>query len=703
MVLLAAVGAGAPGLEFLSPLPGSTGILPETNIIIRPGGIVDPASVAEGRLLQVSGSSSGLHEGRLRVSDDGRTLTFQPDTPFTSAEVVTCRLGSGLATDTRGLIPPAEFAFTVAGPERETLRDFPISADGDENPQPQSAPSAALRQESLTSAALAESLPPDFPVIRTASYGTPAPGRLFLTDVHFAVSRPVPSYLMILENDGTPLFYRKLTGVGLDFKMQPDGRLTYFDAAARGFYALNARYDVVDSFRCGNGYTTDNHDLLLLPNGHAVLLSYDPQIVDLTSVGGRSNAIVIGLIIQELDQARNVVFQWRSWDHFQITDVVSHSLATAVVDYCHGNSIDVDPDGNFILSSRHMNEVTEISRTNGEILWRMGGKNNQFTFLNDPIPFSHQHDVRRLPDGHITIFDNGNFRLPQFSRAVEYAIDEAQRTATLVWQYRLTPDVFGTAFGSVQRFSNGNTLIGWGATAPALTEVAPDGTIISKLTMDTGTATYRAFRFEWPPVKPATVSVNPATMRLGGRGTLLTAVIQPVAANFSVSDIVLSTVRLNGTIPADTSSAIRDSANVVLPNVTVRFSRDALDPLLAVGTDRLEVSGSLATGEIFRGFAEVRVFAARVKQSGLALRLVSAPGTIPVDLAVAPTGAEARTFAVYDVHGRLVKRLYMTVGAGNHVSWDGRASDGRRAGSGLYLIREQGAASGPSSKVVIVR
>ncbi|HMI31365.1 MAG TPA: aryl-sulfate sulfotransferase [Candidatus Limnocylindrales bacterium] len=704
MALLAGVGAGAPPprLEFLSPLPGSTGHLPETNIIIRPGGIVDPASMGEGGLLQASGSRSGLHEGRLRLSDDGRTLTFQPHTPFASGEVVTYRLGSGLATDSRGLIPPAEVTFTVAGPERESLRDFPIPADVDENPQPQSAPSAALSGERPT-AALAESLPPDFPPIRTELYGTPTPGRLFLTDVHFAVSRPVPSYLMILEDNGTPFFYRKLAGVGLDFKMHPDGRLTYFDAAAKGFYALNARYDVVDSFRCGNGYTTDNHDLLLLPNGHAVLMSYDPQIVDLTSVGGRSNAIVIGLIIQEMDIARNVVFQWRSWDHFQITDVVSHSLTTAVVDYVHGNSIDVDPGGNFILSSRHMNEVTKISRTTGEILWRMGGKNNQFTFVNDPIPFSHQHDVRRLPDGHITIFDNGNFRLPQFSRAVEYAIDEAQKTATLVWQYRLTPDVFGPAFGSVQRFSNGNTLIGWGATTPALTEVAPDGTVISKLTFDPGTATYRALRFEWPPVKPATVSVNPTTLGLGSRGTSITAVIQPLAANFSVSDIVLSTVRLNGTIPADTSSAMRDSAGVVLPNLTVRFSRIALDPLLSAGTNRLNVSGSLATGEMFRGFAEVRVFPARVGQPAPAFRLVSTPGALPVELAVAANGAEARAFAVYDVHGRLVKRLYMTVGAGSRVAWDGRATDGRRAGSGLYLIREEGAAHGPSSKVVIVR
>ena len=66
----------------------------------------------------------------------------------------------------------------------------------------------------------------------------------------------------------------------------------------------------------------------------------------------------------------------------------------------------------------------------------MGGRNNQFTFPNDPIPLSYQHDVRRLPNGHITIFDNGNYRVPPFSRAVEYAA-EATRRAGLEPKFKI--------------------------------------------------------------------------------------------------------------------------------------------------------------------------------------------------------------------------------------------------------------------------
>ena len=699
-----AVASVAPSIEFVSPLPGSMMVLPKTNIILRPGGIVDAASAFGGPLVSVIGSTSGLHEGQLRLSDDRQTLTFQPYVPLTYGEEVTCRVGSGLVTDTQGLIPPVSFTFTTAGPLREGLNDFPIPEDDDEISAPVGA--AASRTVPLQSAALAtDSLPPDFPNIQAAVYGNTAPGRLFLSDIRLGV--PVPSELMILENDGTPFFHRRLSGPSFDFKKNPDGRLTYFDTAFGGFYALNARYDVVDSFRCGNGYSTDDHDLLLLPNGHAVLMSYDTQIMDLSQivVGGRFDARVIGLIIQELDRDKNVVFQWRSWDHFQITDVISHPLTAKTVDYVHGNSIDADPDGNLILSSRHLNEVTKISRATGDILWRLGGKNNQFTFINEPISFSHQHCVRRLPNGHLTLFDNGNFRTPLFSRAVEYAIDEVQKTATLVWQYRHNPDVVSVAAGSVQRLPNGNTLIGWGTANPTLSEVTADGALVSELMFDPGVGSYRAFRFEWPPVKPATIAINPMTLNSDSHGGWITVQIRPDASDFPISDVELMTVRLNGTVPADSASAKwGDAKKDSIPALTVKFARDAVAALLTRGLNRIEVSGSLKTGEIFQGFADVRVLPG-LKDKTLAgsIRVTSAPGAIPVVLAVGGPGSQTRILAVYDVQGRLVRRWRTAVDATRSVTWDGRGSDGRRVGSGIYLVRSEDGAHESALKVMITR
>ena len=212
---------------------------------------------------------------------------------------------------------------------------------------------------------------------------------------------------------------------------------------------------------------------------------------------GNPYAVVTGIIVQELDQAKNVVFQWRSWDHFQITDNTHEDLTAATIDYVHSNAIELDGDGNILLSSRHLDEITKIDRSTGNTIWRMGGKNNQFTFVNDSIGYSHQHAIRRLANGNFTLFDNGNFHTPPFSRAVEYQVDEVNKVATLVWQYRNNPDYVSVAMGYVQRLSNGNTLIGWGATNPSVTEVTSDGKKVYEMSLPDQVVSYRAFRYQW--------------------------------------------------------------------------------------------------------------------------------------------------------------------------------------------------------------
>jgi hypothetical protein len=215
--------------------------------------------------------------------------------------------------------------------------------------------------------------------------------------------------------------------------------------------------------------------------------------------GGNPNATVIGFIIQELDEYKIVIFQWRSWDHFKITDATHENLQDSIIDYVHGNSIDLDYDGNILISSRHMDEITKIDRQTGDIMWRLGGKNNQFTFTNDTLRFSHQHAFRRLRDkpNLYTLFDNGNFHTPNFSRAVEYSLDQNNKTCTLVWQFRHGDSVYARAMGYTQRLSNGNTVIGWGSTTPTMTEVDPNGKVVYELTFPIGVFSYRAYRLTW--------------------------------------------------------------------------------------------------------------------------------------------------------------------------------------------------------------
>ncbi len=504
-----AIAQTTQGLEYVSPLPGAQLVSAETTIAVRPGQSLVPGTVNTA-LFSVVGAKSGEHRGSAVLADDGKTVIFKPEQPFLAGEEVTVALHQGLRTISGQSVTPASFHFTIAAHPAA-----PISTllPGEEN-----APPSAPAKPVLSAAPRFVTVPPDFP---TYTVTTPANGTAngYIFEAAFPFFTFSPGYLLILDNSGQPVYYKNVNDLMTDFKVQPNGLLTYYQGGQ--FYVMDSTYSIVNTYAAGNGYTADLHELQLLPNGHALLMAYDFETMDLSKVvpGGLPNATVLGLIIQELDTAKNVVFQWRSWDHFLITDT-QESLTTANVDYVHGNAIAVDWDGNLLLSSRHLSEVTKIcwqagnNCNPGDIIWRLGGYNNQFAFVNDPeAPFQFQHDIRRLPNGNITLFDNRTGLPGVHSRAVEYRLDETAKTATLVWEYRDTPDVYALAMGNVQRLSNGstpansNSFIGWG-TGATVTEVKPDGSKAFEPTFGTPQVTYRAFRFPWqghPTNPPALV------------------------------------------------------------------------------------------------------------------------------------------------------------------------------------------------------
>ena len=100
-------------------------------------------------------------------------------------------------------------------------------------------------------------------------------------------------------------------------------------------------------------------------------------------------------------------------------------------DYIHVNAYELDADGNILASFRNTCEIVKINRMTGDIMWHMGGKQNQFTFIgenaaNAPTYFTYQHSLVRLPNGNFMMFDNGNLHTNKVSRAVEYAVDQTQ-------------------------------------------------------------------------------------------------------------------------------------------------------------------------------------------------------------------------------------------------------------------------------------
>jgi hypothetical protein len=157
------------------------------------------------------------------------------------------------------------------------------------------------------------------------------------------------------------------------------------------------------------------------------------------------------------------------------------------------------------LSSRHFNEITKINRSDSSIIWRFGGKRNEFTFLNDTVPFYGQHDIRRLSNGNVTLYDNGwnsAYGPVHPARALEYTIDETAKTATLVWSYTYD-SLYSRATGNMQRLPNGNTLVNYGFidSLHNVTFVVVDstGSKVFEIAFDDTCYSYRAFNFQSLP------------------------------------------------------------------------------------------------------------------------------------------------------------------------------------------------------------
>jgi len=258
-----------------------------------------------------------------------------------------------------------------------------------------------------------------------------------------------------------------------------------------------------DTLECVNGYLADFHDIQLLANGGYLLQTYDSIYVDMSQIdpGGNTNALIIILIIQEFDSNKNLIFEWNAWEHLNIADYHNLNLTSNRIVWMHGNSIHIDLDSNILVSNRRSSEVIKIDRNNGEVIWYFGGPNNEFSITNDPYNgFSRQHDVRRIENGNILLFDNGNDHDPPISRAVEYEIDESEKTANLVWDFSHPEGYVGLAMGSVQRLPNNNTLINWGRLlmqGAVITEVDYDKNIVFEIQYPYPFYCYRVTKHNW--------------------------------------------------------------------------------------------------------------------------------------------------------------------------------------------------------------
>jgi hypothetical protein len=362
-------------------------------------------------------------------------------------------------------------------------------------------------------------LPTNFPTLTVTTNYAPAVATGYIFQSVTIAPTNVGYYAMILTNDGTPVWYKELTNACYDFKVLPNGYLHYAQQTKALTYSgggyvtheiLDENHNSVESIHAGNGYVAEAHDFQMLPNGHVLLISYYLTQVDMSRVvpNGNPGAQVSGAVLQELDGQRNVVFQWRSWDHYPFTSQWVNSI-NAVISAFHINCVFQDNDGHLVISTPDW--VKKINRQTGDIMWHLGGTENQFTFIgvsqqqgtND----FRSHAISRLPNGHVLLYNNSALGPGTTSTAHEYALDEVNLTATHIWTYTPNPAIQGPFQGSAQHLANNNTFVGWGGlpgvTAAACSEVAGTNLVFQMKWNNTNVISYRATRSPYPPASQA--------------------------------------------------------------------------------------------------------------------------------------------------------------------------------------------------------
>jgi len=300
-------------------------------------------------------------------------------------------------------------------------------------------------------------LPPDLPQYAA---GGPDPSAGYVV---FAAGM----YGLVIDNTGRVVWYRRFpNGPGLSFMAQPNGRYvarptTPDPTDVDSWVELDPLGDITRTLGCGLGLQPRPHDLISERDGSYWLMCDEVRTMDLTAAGGIAEARVTGTAVQHLSAAGTLLFHWSPFDHFSITDGEPADRTGPSVNWTHGNALDLDVDGNLIVSFRNLGEITKIDAVSGAVIWRMGGRRNEFTFLDSPSPaFSGQHSARISASHALMILDN--LGTPRESRAEDYTVDEAARTARLAHAYSSIPGVVTQIGGSVQSLPGGRTLVSFG-------------------------------------------------------------------------------------------------------------------------------------------------------------------------------------------------------------------------------------------------
>ncbi|KAF2460883.1 ASST-domain-containing protein, partial [Lineolata rhizophorae] len=323
------------------------------------------------------------------------------------------------------------------------------------------------------------------------------------------------------EGFGTTLNFRVQKYKGTDYLTFWSGSFGSGGYGEGHYYMLDSSYEIAYNLSAVGDTGGDFHEFFISNDDTALVTLYHLEQADLSEFGVENGWVLEGRF-QEIDiETNELLFEWRSTEHvsinetYQVPKALTGNDSSLPFDYFHINAIDKDEMGNYIISSRNTGTLYYIDGDSGEVIWRMGGRLNEFEDLSNgnATNFIFQHNVEWYPGDHsrLTLFDNhddeeipGEFN----SRGIILKYDDDAMTAELEQEFVSPNNISAASQGDVQILGNSNAFIGWGQ-QPVFSEFTADGELLWDVQfgiLDNSTVqTYRAFKMDWvgrPNTKP---------------------------------------------------------------------------------------------------------------------------------------------------------------------------------------------------------
>ena len=288
---------------------------------------------------------------------------------------------------------------------------------------------------------------------------------------------------------------------------------------------MDSSYREFARIEMANGYEMDAHEFELTDRGTALVMAYVPVRWDTSAVGGRKDGIVEDNVIQEIDvKTGALLFEWHALGSIGLGESYrpAPKKAGQFHDPFHFNSIQLTPDGDYLVSARHTSALYKIDAATGEIVWRLGGKRSDFK-LGAGARFNLQHDARMLDDGTVSLFDNVTEDVKEegrLSRGLVLQLDEKAMEASVAREYT-HPGVISGTQGSMQTLGGSKAFVGWGGMRPEFTEYAAPGEIAwDARFVPEGVESYRAYTMPWSgqPPDPPDVALRGRLLRISWNG-----------------------------------------------------------------------------------------------------------------------------------------------------------------------------------------